>query len=112
MSARSFEAFLTRIYVDADARAHFKANPRAEAQRAGLSEEECAAVENLDWMGLEMAARSFAHKRRSKLKRNRTGSFRDRLRHFLAILSNRIRSHHQNNKRLDRPGVRRDAESD
>jgi hypothetical protein len=94
MSARTFEAFLARVYVDSDARARFKANPRAEAQRAGLSEEECAAVENLDWVGLEMAARSLAHKRQSKLNRYHSPTFRDRLRHFLAILSNRIRSHH------------------
>lgn len=68
MSARAFEAFLTRIYVDPGARARFKANPRAEARRAGLSDEECAALENTDWVGLEMAARSFAGKRQMKRK--------------------------------------------
>lgn len=70
MSALQFEAFLARIYVDASARAAFKANPRSEARRAGLSEEECTALENTDWAGLEMTARSFANKRRSKLTRN------------------------------------------
>jgi hypothetical protein len=94
MSARAFEAFLTRIYVDASARARFKTDPRAEARRAGLSDEECAALKNTDWVGLEMAARSFAYKRRSKLKQNHVFSFRDRLRRFLAILTNRIRAHH------------------
>jgi len=94
MSARAFETFLTRIYVDAGARARFEADPHAEARRAGLSDEECTALENTDWVGLEMAARSFAHKRRSKLKRNHVFSFRDRLRRFLATLTNRIRAHH------------------
>jgi hypothetical protein len=94
MSARAFEAFLTRIYVDAAARARFKANPREEARVAGLSDEECTALENTDWAGLEMAARSFAHKRQSKLQKNHGLSFGDRLRHLFAILSNRIRPHH------------------
>ncbi|HKN74769.1 MAG TPA: hypothetical protein VJW94_06310 [Candidatus Acidoferrum sp.] len=66
MSASQLEAFLARLYVDADARANFKADPRAESQKAGLSEEQCAALEKLDWIGLEMAARSFARKRQSK----------------------------------------------
>jgi hypothetical protein len=93
MSARAFEAFLTRIYVHAGARARFRASPRAEARRAGLSEDECASLENLDWAGLEMAARSFADKRRRKLKKNRVLPFRDRLRQFLRILCSRIPWH-------------------
>jgi len=68
LSAREFEIFLTRIYVDRGARARFKENPRAEARRAGLSDEECAALENADFVGLEMAARSFARKRQLKRK--------------------------------------------
>jgi len=76
MSARAFEAFLTRIYVDAAARARFKANPRAEARRAGLSYEECAALEDTDWVGLEMAARSFARKRRIKRQSDSHVSYR------------------------------------
>src|SRR6202021_1973836 len=56
-SSTQLEAFLARLYVDPEARANFKASPRAEAQKAGLSEDHCAALENLDWIGLEMAAR-------------------------------------------------------
>jgi len=41
------------------------ANPRAEARRTGLSDEEC---ENIDWVGLEMAARSLARKRELQRK--------------------------------------------
>src|SRR5271165_1082707 len=44
------------------ARASFKSNPRAEAKKAGLSDDQSTALENLDWIGLEMAARSFAKK--------------------------------------------------
>jgi hypothetical protein len=66
LSSTQLEAFLARLYVDADARANFKGNPRGEAKKAGLSEEQCTALENLDWIGLEMAARSFAKKRQLK----------------------------------------------
>jgi hypothetical protein len=66
MSSTQFEAFLARLYVDAEARENFKANPRDESKKAGLSDEQCAALENLDWIGLEMAARSFARKRQLK----------------------------------------------
>ena len=91
MSARDLEGFLARIYVDASARAAFKANPRGEAFRAGLSEEECSAVENMDWLGLEMAARSFAKKRQSKLGRNRPLTFLHRGRQVVWNLWQRIR---------------------
>jgi len=89
MSAREFEAFLTRIYVDAGARARFKANPGAESRRAGLSDEECAALENADWVGLEMAARSFARKR--ALKKHARNPFKNGLRNLLATLSTGFR---------------------
>jgi hypothetical protein len=90
MSARAFEAYLTRIYVDAGARARFKANPRAEALRAGLSDQECSALENTDWVGLEMAARSLAHKRELQGKKHRRNSFRNTWHNLLAIFSARF----------------------
>jgi hypothetical protein len=93
MSARAFEAFLTRIYMDAGARARFKANPCAEARRAGLSDEECTALENTDWVGLEMAARSFARKRELKRKEHPRNSFKDTLRNLFATLSTAFRRH-------------------
>lgn len=91
MSARQLEAFLARIYVDALARAAFKANPRGEALRAGLSREECSAVENMDWVGLELASRSFAKKRQSKLGRNRPRRFLQRVHRVLLNLWQRLR---------------------
>jgi Aromatic-ring-opening dioxygenase LigAB, LigA subunit len=93
MSARAFEAFLTHIYLDAGARARFKANPRAEARRAGLSDEESTALENTDWVGLEMAARSFARKRELKRKEHQRNSFKDTLRNLFATLSAAFRRH-------------------
>ena len=86
MSAREFELFLARIYVDASARARFEANPRDAALRAGLSEEECAALENVDPADLELAARSYARKRLLTPTRNRMRSFCLRLREFLSSL--------------------------
>ena len=92
MSARELEAFLVRIYVDASARAAFKANPRGEASRAGLSEEECASLVTVDWVALEFVARSYARKRLLKARRNNARSFRLRLRNLLAALSKTVRS--------------------
>jgi len=66
MNTPALERFLAKIYVDPVARARFLAAPRAEAARAGLSEGQCVALENIDQLGLEMAARSFGHKRASK----------------------------------------------
>ena len=65
MSER-FEAFLATIYVDADARARFVADPRREAARAGLDMREIAAAEKIDRLGLHMAAHSLLHKRAGK----------------------------------------------
>jgi len=62
----AFEAFLTKLYVDQEARSEFLADPRAAASRAGLSEGECEALVAIDRTGLEMAAVSFERKRRSR----------------------------------------------
>jgi hypothetical protein len=70
MSASAFEAFLVRLYVDAEARARFKANPRAEVERAELTGDECEALMTIDWIGLEMTAHSFARKREAKQGRH------------------------------------------
>jgi hypothetical protein len=65
MSAQKFEAFLAKLYVDDDARSRFVADPRGEAMNAGLTPDECAALEKTDFVGLELAAQSFARKRAS-----------------------------------------------
>jgi hypothetical protein len=81
-SSTRLETFLARLYVDAHARANFKANPRAEAKKAGLSDYESAALENLDWIGLEMAARSFAKKRHRKRRPTWFAALKTRLSHL------------------------------
>jgi hypothetical protein len=81
-SSTRLETFLARLYVDAHARANFKANPLAEAKKAGLSDYESAALENLDWIGLEMAARSFAKKRHLKRRSTWLAALKTRLSHL------------------------------
>jgi hypothetical protein len=63
MSATAFEAFLARLYVDAELRARFLADPHGEAARAGLDADEGRALAAIDRVGLELAAASFARKR-------------------------------------------------
>jgi hypothetical protein len=62
----NLEQFLAIIYVDPAARARFLASPEVEASRAGLSEQQCVKLKEIDFTGLEMASRSFARKRASK----------------------------------------------
>lgn len=69
MSAQNIETFLARLYVDSQARSRFLADPRREARLAGFAEADCAALENIDTVGLELAAQSFAHKRASQAPR-------------------------------------------
>ena len=65
MSAQKFEAFLAKLYVDDQARSRFLADPRQEAISGGLTDDDCAALEKIDFVGLELAAESFARKRAS-----------------------------------------------
>lgn len=65
MSTR-FETFLAGIYVDAEARARFLADPRAAATSAGLDPGEIDAAEKIDRLGLQMAAHSLRRKRAGK----------------------------------------------
>jgi hypothetical protein len=62
----NLERFLATIYVDPAARARFLVSPEAEASRAGLSEQQCLKLKEIDFTGLQMASRSFARKRASK----------------------------------------------
>ena len=69
MSSPEFEAFLARLYTDAGLRERLAADPAGEAQRAGLSLEQGAALAAIDWTGLGFAARSFDKKRAAKKER-------------------------------------------
>jgi hypothetical protein len=64
-----FESFLARLYVDATARRRFLEDPSREAAAAGLTSDEFAAAVRIDRVGLELAAASFAHKRRQHNRR-------------------------------------------
>ena len=71
MTSPAFEAFLAKLYADADFRSGFLADPQGMARTAGLNDEECGALAAIDRTGLEMAAASYARKREKK----RTGIF-------------------------------------
>lgn len=71
MNSPTLERFLASLYTDAGLRARFLAAPCEEAKRAGLSDEQSAALGKIDRVGLEMAARSYARKR----LKNRTGRY-------------------------------------
>jgi hypothetical protein len=78
----AFESFVARLYVDADARRRFLLDPGGAAEAAGLGREEIAAAVAIDRVGLELAAASFAMKRR----RQRRSSLLARLwRHMRGI---------------------------
>lgn len=63
MNSPAMEAFLARLYVEPELRARFLADPAGECRRAGLSDEQCAAMEKIDRTGLALAAESFRRKR-------------------------------------------------
>lgn len=77
-SATSIEAFLSRLYTDATARARFLEDPYGESARAGLDASTCEALEAIDRVGLTMAADSYQHKRGQKVRRQKApqGFFR------------------------------------
>ena len=58
-----FEAFLARLYVDAEFRDAFLADAERVARAAALPADEVAALVAIDREGLALAATSFAHKR-------------------------------------------------
>jgi len=63
VSVSKLEAFLARIYVDEKSRAAFLKNPDVEARRAGLSSEQCEALNQIDHVGLELMAASVERKK-------------------------------------------------
>lgn len=65
MSVR-LESFLAKIYVDAEARVKFLADPRKAATDAGLTPQEVDSMEKIDRAGLEMTAKSLAKKRQHR----------------------------------------------
>jgi len=77
VSGQALEAFLARLYTDANARRNFLADPRGSAVRAGLEPSEVDGLAAIDRDGLELAARSFEKKRTAREPRR--SSWRRRL---------------------------------
>ena len=63
MSARGVEAFLARLYSDAALRERFLQNEKIAMADLPLTEIEQAALLQIDRVGLQMAAVSYANKR-------------------------------------------------
>ena len=80
MSA-SLEAYLARLYLDADARRAFSVDPRGAATRAGLDDTDAEAVTHIDRAGLELTARSLQARRENG--QIREGGWWSRLRGWL-----------------------------
>jgi hypothetical protein len=64
------ETLLAQLYVHEHVRAAFTADPHGVARAAGLGPDECAGLASIDRVGLELAARSFAAKRRAWRRRS------------------------------------------
>ena len=60
---QSWEILLARLFTDVELRARFERDPRAVGTEFGLDQRALAALENADWVGLDLAAKSYAHKR-------------------------------------------------
>ena len=63
MTTPRFEQFLATLYVDESVRRRFVSDPRGTAMAAGLAPMEIEALASIDHTGLELASRSYAHKR-------------------------------------------------
>ncbi|HLX43069.1 MAG TPA: hypothetical protein VKR43_06530 [Bryobacteraceae bacterium] len=66
MNTPDLEKFLARLYIDPETRRRFLDSPYEEAARFGLTDAQCRALEQVDRVGLEMAAHSLSIKRSRK----------------------------------------------
>ena len=66
MRQATLEAFLARLYTDPALQERFRADPAGEAARAGLDRQAAQSMLESDMLGLELAGRSFSHKRKAK----------------------------------------------
>jgi hypothetical protein len=70
-SAQACEDLLARLFADAQFRARFVQDPQAVGRELGLDEAALQSLSATDWVGLELAAGSYAHKRESYRGRKR-----------------------------------------
>jgi hypothetical protein len=69
--AQACEDLLARLFTDAQLRARFQADPQGVGREFGLDDAASATLERADWVGLELAARSYSHKRATYAGRKR-----------------------------------------
>jgi len=74
-SAQACEDLLARLFTDAEFRARFGQDPRGVGRELGIDEAAVAALAQSDWVGLELAARSYTHKRETRAGRKRRWPF-------------------------------------
>jgi hypothetical protein len=70
-AAQACEDLLAQLLSDAALRSRFKANPQGVGREFGLDAAALAALDRIDWVGLELAARSYEHKRGQHVRRKR-----------------------------------------
>ncbi len=69
--AQSWENLLARLFVDVELRARFKREPGSVGAEFGLGEAALVALANTDWVGLDLAATSYSHKRALRAARKK-----------------------------------------
>lgn len=70
-SAQACEDLLARLFTDAEFRVRFRGNPQGVGRECGLDDMAVTALARTDWVGLELASRSYAHKREGRASRKR-----------------------------------------
>ena len=70
-SAQACEDLLARLFTDAEFRARFRQDPQGVGRELGVDETEVPALARSDWVGLELAAKSYSHKREDRAGRKR-----------------------------------------
>jgi len=70
-SAQASEDLLARLFTDAEFRARFRRDPQGIGRELGLDETAMTTLESTDWVGLDLAARSYSNKRETYAGRKR-----------------------------------------
>jgi putative modified peptide len=70
-AAQACEDLLARLFTDAEFRARFRQDPQRVGRELGIDEAAVAALAQSDWVGLELAAGSYSHKREAYAGRKR-----------------------------------------
>jgi hypothetical protein len=70
-SAQACEDLLARLFTDAEFRVRFREDPQRVGGECGLDEVALEALARTDWVGLELASRSYARKLADRTNRKR-----------------------------------------